>query len=155
MLQHPNDFTLPFVSHISDLTYQSSSYLMVDQAIPFYQLAIAGKISYSMPSININQVNDFDYYLLKALETGSNPKFTLTYQDTSLLIETKYNYYFSTEFNLLKQNIVSLYDTYATVVGDNNHVVFHEIIDLNTVRVTYSNGMKIDIDYQNMNYLVH
>lgn len=155
MLQHPNDYTLPFVSHISDLSYDTSSYLMVDQAIPFYQIAIAGKISYSMPSININRVNDFDYYLLKALETGSNPKFTLSYKDTSLLIETKYNAYFSTEFDLLKQEIVSLFDSYASIVGANNFIIKHEIIDTNTVRVTYSNGLKIDIDYANLNYLVH
>jgi hypothetical protein len=154
MLSHPNDFTLPFVSHITDLTYSTSNYLMVDQAIPFYQMAIAGKISYSMPAININQIYDLDYYLLKALETGSNPKFTLSYKDTSLLMQTKYNTYFSTEFNLLKDSVVQLFETYNEIIGPSNYIVKHEIINKNLIRVTYYNGLVIEIDYLSMTYTI-
>jgi len=87
LLNHPNDYMLPFASQIKDLKIISSQFLMVDEMIPFIQLSLSKYFDYSMPSINKNQVYDLSYYVLKAIETGSNLKYTVSYEDSSVLID--------------------------------------------------------------------
>ena len=154
LLDFANDYALPFVSHLANVPTITSNYLMVDQAIPFYQLAIAGRISYSMPSININQVYSNDYYLLKALETGSNLKFTVTYQDTSLLMKTEYNQFFATEFEGLKNQMIHLSNTFQTLIGANNYLVSHEIVSPTLIVVEYASGLRLELDYSTLTFRI-
>lgn len=153
-LDFANDFTLPFVTHLANVPTITSNYLMVDQAIPFYQLAIAGRISYSMPSININQIHPTAYYLLKALESGSNLKFTLSYQDTSLLMRTQYNTFFATEFERLKGDVISLSLSYQSLIGPNNYLISHQILGNQIIQVEYANGLRLELDYVNLTYRI-
>jgi hypothetical protein len=154
MLTNPNHYSLGFTDHIIDLTTQSSHFLVIDYAIPFYQMAIAGKISYAMPSINIDQ-NEVDmYYVMKAIETGSNLKFTVSYEDTAQLINTRFNTYFSTEFELIKDKVIELYTELYDLIGDDNYIISHTYVNSNEVRVTYAKGQIITLNYQDLTYTV-
>lgn len=154
MLTNPNHYSLGFTDHIIDLTTQSSHFLVIDYAIPFYQMAIAGKISYAMPSINIDQ-NEVDmYYVMKAIETGSNLKFTVSYEDTSQLINTRFNTYFSTEFELIKEKMIELYTELYNLIGDDNYIISHTYVSSNEVKVTYAKGQIITLNYQDLTYTV-
>ncbi|RJX25933.1 MAG: hypothetical protein C4537_03505 [Acholeplasma sp.] len=155
MMIDPNQYVLPFADHIIDLPYRSSNYLVLDEDIPFYQLAIAGKISYAMPSINLNQDQIDQYYLLKAIETGSQLKFTISYEDTSQLINTDYNTYFSTEFALIEDKMIDMYQELLDVIGNDNYLISHDIIGPDLILVTYANGQSITIDYQSLTYTLN
>ena len=152
MIQNTFDFLLPFISHLSDLSIESSRYLMVDASIPFYQIAIAGKISYSMPSINLDQIHDLDYYFLKAIETGSNIKFTITSESSSALISTKYNGYFSTEFQRISNQIIDITKRLQNLPSAQAYLISHEIMDKHLIRVQYSNGITYILNYNNLTY---
>src|SRR3989339_17052 len=154
MVTSSNDYALPFADYLVDLTYQTSNYLVVDYAIPFYQMAISGMIDYAMPSINLGQNEVDQYYVLKALETGSNLKFTVSYEDTSQLINTRFNNFFSTEFSLIENNMVQLYQELYNVIGDDNYIISHEVTLAGEVVVTYVKGQVITINYQNLTYTV-
>jgi hypothetical protein len=154
MLTNANVYNLGFADHIIDFPYQSSHFLVLDYAIPFYQMAIAGKISYAMPSINIKQ-NELDaYYLLKALETGSNLKFTISYEDTSQLMNTRFNTYFSTEYALIENKMVSLYEELYALIGDDNYLVDHTYVNDTEIRVSYLKGQSFILNYQTLTYTV-
>lgn len=154
MLTNPNHYSLGFADHIIDLSTQSSRFLVIDYAIPFYQMAIAGKISYAMPSVNIDQ-NEVDmYYVLKAIETGSQLKFTVSYEDTAQLINTRFNTYFSTEFELIKNKMINLYTELYELIGDDNYIVSHTYVSATEVIVTYAKGQVITLNYQNLTYTV-
>lgn len=154
MITAANQYALPFADHITDFTTETSHYLVIDYAIPFYQMAIAGKIPYAMPSINIEQQEPDTYYLLKALETGSHLKFTVSYEDTAQLIRTRFNTYFSTQYTLIENQIVSLYQQYYQAIGDHNYITSHTYINPHTVVVTYQNGQVITINYQTLTYSI-
>lgn len=154
MLTSANHYGLPFADHLTDLTVQTSHYLVIDQAIPFYQLAIAGKLSYAMPSINIDQSQVDTYYLLKALETGSMLKFTVSYEDTSQLMTTRFNTFFSTQYRLIESKMVNLYQELDEAIGDHNYLIKHEIMSSYEVKVTYQKGQVITINYQTLTYTV-
>lgn len=153
MLANTNAYGLPFVSHLKDLSIESSKGLLLDYAIPFYQLAIAGRIDYAMPSINLDQVYPDQYYLLKALETGSNLKYTLSYQSSSQLLDTDYNTYFAIEFDLLFERITTMQKTYQSLFQNGGNLTKHEI-DGNTVTVEYDNGLRLLLDYDELTYTI-
>lgn len=155
MMIDPNQYALPFADHIMDLPYTSSNYLVLDEDIPFYQLAIAGKISYAMPSVNLDQDHIDQYYLLKAIETGSQLKFTISYEDTAQLIHTDYNTFFSTEFALIEDKMIDMYQELYDVIGDDNYLLTHDIIGPDLVLVTYAKGQSITIDYQSLTYTIN
>jgi hypothetical protein len=152
MLSNPGVFALPFISHLANLPIETSRYLMVDESIPFYQLAIAGKVDYAMPSINLDQIHDIDYYILKAIETGSNLKFTLSYQNPNVLLSTKYNHYFSTQFSRQANQIIYAMNTIRTLPSADAYLIRHEIINPTTIRVTYSDGTIYTLDYQTLTF---
>jgi hypothetical protein len=154
MLSNTNAYGLPFVSHLKNLSIESSKGLLLDHAIPFYQLAIAGRIDYAMPSINLDQVYPDAYYLLKALETGSNLKFTLSYQNSSQLLDTNYNTYFAIEFDLLFERITDLQKTYQSLFKDGGNLTKHEIIGDTVVTVEYDNGLRLLLDYDALTYTI-
>ncbi len=154
MMTNPNHYSLGFADHISDLTIQSSHFLVIDYAIPFYQMAIAGKISYAMPSINIDQDETDMYYLMKAIETGSQLKFTVSYEDTAQLINTRFNTYFSTQFDLIENKIIDLYQELYELIGNDNYIISHEYMNEDEVKVTYLNGQVITLNYENLTYTV-
>lgn len=151
LLHHPNDYMLPFASHIADLDIQTSQFLMVDEMIPFIQLALAKYVDYSMPSINLDQIYDIDYYILKALETGSHLKFTISYEDSSVLIDTKYNTYFSTTYSKIKDDMIYAYQTIQDLVG-NHYIVDHQKDIDDQIVITYDHGLKIKLDYQTLSF---
>ncbi|TVP85106.1 MAG: hypothetical protein EA375_05365 [Acholeplasmataceae bacterium] len=153
-LSNPNDYALPFVDHLADIPVETSRFLMVDEAIPFYQLAIAGRIPYAMPSVNLDQIYEPVWYLMRAIETGSSLKYTVTYRDSSLLINTKYNQYFATMFARVHEQMVDLQTTYASLPIEDAYLVGHMIVDEHRRLVTYSNGTSIMLDYQAMTWSV-
>ena len=154
MVTAANQYALPFADHLVDMTTETSHYLVIDYAIPFYQMAIAGKIPYAMPSINLDQQAENAYYMLKALETGSNLKFTVSYGDTSQLIKTRFNTYFSTQYALIQDSMVSMYQELYDIIGDDNYITSHRYMDAHTIVVTYHKGQVITINYQTLTYTV-
>jgi hypothetical protein len=154
LMHHPNDYMLPFASQIADLKITTSQFLMVDEMIPFIQIALAKYKDYSMPSINIDQVYDLSYYVLKAIETGSHLKYTISYEDSSVLMDTKYNDYYSTTYEKVKDDIISSYEVISDLIGNDNYLVAHEFDTEGYVIVTYQNGLVIKLDYDNLSFEV-
>ena len=151
LLSKPNDYMLPFASHIADMDIYTSQFLMVDEAIPFMQLALSKYKDFSMPSVNIDQIYDINYYILKAIETGSNMKFTVSYEDSSVLIDTKYNSYFSITYNKVKDDIVYAYQSVNDLIG-NHYIISHEKDIDGFVHVTYDHGLVIKLDYDTLSF---
>jgi hypothetical protein len=52
-----------------------------------------------------NNSDPASYYLMQAIETGSQPKFTITSKKVDVLNSTKYSYYFSVQYELLEEEI--------------------------------------------------
>lgn len=140
----------PLMHHanlITDLAVDTTLYTMFDYSIPLIQLVLSGFIDYTAASINMPSERDVQYKFLKALETGSNLKYTLSYDNSLKLLETPYNNYMSTEYvNWLEDiqnhnNIINELDIHnATLVG-------HTRVANNVYESTYSNGLVLVINF--------
>ena len=149
---NPAIYMFDYITSANGIPYTGTKYLVVDEVIPFYQLVLSGKVDYSPNAINMNEAYSLDYHKLKLIETGSNLNFTLTYENTDKLIKTDYNKYFNCWYKYYVEKIQKLYDELNSIGYAAGYLSNHEILDENVVKVTYSNGIEIVLNYSNKEY---
>ena len=152
MTENANEYAISQSNYITDLETRTSQLVVVDEAIPFYQIAISPYINYAMGSYNFGDIYETDTYLLKVLETGSNIKATLSYKDTTLLKETDFNQYYSVYYENNKQTIIDLMKEYKNLNIQDAFLKDHTILEPGVVKVTYSNNVTYVINYNDESF---
>lgn len=131
-----------------DVSRESSDYNAFYCTIPFRQLVMNGMLDYTTTTAN-NNSDSMEYVLLQAVELGAIPKFTISSKSVDVLKESKYSYYYSIQFDMLKEDIEYVYDEYEKamqVIGTAN-IVDHRIIDSNVYLTEYENGTRVISNY--------
>lgn len=147
MLSNPLSFAYGYADVITDLPVGTTLYAIVDYPIPLIQLVLSGLIDYSTYSINMSSQRSLRYNYLKAIETGSNLKYTLTYRDSKDLLMTEYNHYMSTYYANWLDIIESQVKEMDALGIHQGYLVSHEYLSNNVYRITYSHGLTLIINY--------
>ena len=99
MTDGANAYAWKYVDHILNMPMTSSRYLEAYASVPFMGMVLHGFIQYAGAPINME--GNTNYALLKAIENGASPYFTLSYRNTDILKEdTMYNKYYSIRYNI-------------------------------------------------------
>lgn len=158
-LSAPFDYAFPYVTTAINIPMESSSYGIFDATIPFYQLVVSGLFDYTTEEINGTNDKSMNWYLVKALETGSNLHFTISAEDPKILLETDYTQYYKSYYANWKDNIISMNKAINDSGIHGGKLISHELVrteEGNIVRdisiVTYSNGLKLIINSGNTDY---
>ena len=147
-LSAPYDYAFKYVTTAVDVPVTSSMYGMFDQMIPFYQLVVNGLFDYSTIAINSNTAGHNEkWFLLKAIETGSNINYLVSYEDPSTLLKTDYTYYFQAYYQNIKETMINQINELEQLGIYNARLVNHEILNPNLVFVEYEkkDGSRIGI----------
>ena len=97
-LKAPYQYALKYTNTALEVPYESTTYEIFDYSVPFYQMVISGTIDYSGLVINANDEKGYVWHMMHILGSGSNIAFTFSYEDSSSLIQTDYNYYYYTQY---------------------------------------------------------
>lgn len=151
-IRAPFDYAIPFASSAIDVPLTSSLFGIFDASIPFYQLVVSGLFDYAGVSINQNFEKGKEWYILKSIETGSNLFFELSYEDSKVLLETAYTQYFYTYYQNWLNDIKEMTTILDNLGIHGGTLVNHEVLARDVVRVTYSNGPEIIINYSLSTY---
>jgi hypothetical protein len=108
---------------------------------------LSGYVDYATTSLNLSNERSHEYNFLKILETGSNVKYTLSYEDSRLLKETEYNQYLSTKYTNWEDEIVRIVSLLDTIGIHEGRLIDHEVLQNNVVQVTYSHGLVLILNY--------
>lgn len=154
MINGGNSYALEYATDILEMPLDSSNYLYASASIPFMSMVLHGYKEYA--GIALNLAGDYQYTLLKSIESGASPYFVVANNNTSVLKDYAYSIlseYYSVRYMIWKDSIVDAYNVLNGALKSvkNATIKSHEFLDYEkkVVKVTYSNG---DVFY--INYLI-
>jgi hypothetical protein len=134
MVDGGNAYTWSYVSDILNVSLDSSRYLRASQSIPFMGIILHGSIQIAGKPTNMQ--GDLEYEILKIVENGASPYYTLSYQNTS---ELKDNYdlskYYSVNFGIWLDDLVDTYTILNEALKDvqTSQIMDHQFLFGNRV----------------------
>lgn len=152
MINMGNDYTLGVADQIVNMDLAGSQYSIVDQIVPFYQIAIHGYVNYAGEPLNLAE--NFEEELLRSAEYGAG--LFVTFMDASVmrLQNTYYTQYFGANFDSWKDRFVEVYERYEKELGStfNQRIVGHKILIEGVTLTSYEDGTKVYVNYRYDDY---
>lgn len=139
-------YTLSEIDRIQNMPLSTSNDFLVDEAVPFYPIVLHGYVAYSTVPGNFR--NLFDDEMLRAIEYGANPAYTLTHDSSRKLLGTAMEWLSSSEFAVWKDTVVKEYaafDQLAPVYDQ--EITGHEKVSDGVFVTSYANGVQVRVDY--------
>lgn len=146
-----NQYTYSYADYLYNLRAESYGLNISDYSVPFIQMVVSGLIPYSTEGAG-NLAYDLQTQKLKWIEFGSLPYFYLTYESALKLRNTDYDTLFSSTYMDWESTVIDTYlefkENLSGVCGQ--QMVSHDILSEDLIRVQYANGIKVYINYGNV-----
>lgn len=148
-LKEANRYLWGSMDHFYDFPMYSSQYVIFDDTVPFMSIVLSGNMTLFGPYANFYPYARDE--LLRLIDFGVYPSFIVTEQSSKYLQETGLESIYSSKY----EDIAPLIETYRSFVnGALSHVIGstiedRQIISNGLVLVTYSNGVRIAVNYRN------
>lgn len=147
LMENPNAYMWKYTDAYLDMPLGSSDYLYVDQDIPFLSMVLKGILPMYSRYVNFeaNKTENF----LQMVESGIYPSFYLTWNETSQLIYTNSSNLYSLKFETYRDTVAE-YDAALRQLAQltqDAHILCHETLAAGVVKVTYSNGLEVFVNY--------
>lgn len=152
MITGGNQYALPYADYVTDMDINRRSVNIVDESVPFYQIALHGLVDYSGAAMNLSENREES--LLKSAETGAGLYYTFIHEKTSVLQDGRYTKYYACNFDEWKEDAVSQYNKFKEKMGDiyNQFITGHEKLASGVYKTTYENGKVVIVNYNYKDY---
>ncbi|MBQ2867668.1 MAG: hypothetical protein IJE87_04775, partial [Firmicutes bacterium] len=130
MLDGGNSYIYKYADHILNVPIDSSHHTYASEMIPFMGMVLHGFVQFAGEPTNM--AGDINYEILKMIESGSNPYFTLSYQNIAELKETRdLAEYYSVSYEIWKEDLVERYNQINEALKDVQTalIVDHEFLE--------------------------
>ena len=146
VMEQPGAYLWKNTKAFLDMPLYTSSYIIEDEFVPFLSIVLKGVMPVYSEYVNF-EANRQEFFL-KMIESGTYPSFYITKESSSELIYTNSNDIYSSQYETYADTIEE-YARELKSVNDkvkNATITAHDIFG-DAVRVTYSNGVKIYVNY--------
>lgn len=142
-----NAYTLKYADKIWSVPVYSSGYNIFSTDVPFYQIAVHGNIT--MTSSGIIQAQEPRVAILKAVETGSELLFGCTYEESTVLIGSRYEELYSTAYENWMDYAVNANEKYSPVLEKiyDKQIVNHTEASDGVFITEYEGGIRVAVNY--------
>lgn len=143
----PNMYMWKNCADYFDIPMMNSQFLYESDSVPFLQILLKGHINYYAPYAN--QGFYTTSCILKTIEYGAYPSFIVMNADNDTLEKTPMVDYFSLNFEDWKGTINEVYTKVNNALKqvEGATISQHAAVADGVVRVTYSNGARIYVNY--------
>lgn len=147
MVNMGNDYAVPYASMVTSMDLRGNDYTILDECVPFYQLAVHGYIDYTGYPLNIS--GDDTQELLYSAEYGAGLQFTLMKESTFALQKTLYTEYYGSDYDAWRSRMVDIYTRYNQELGHtfNQEMTGHDNLTDTLSCTTYADGTKVYVNY--------
>ncbi len=147
MINMGNDYAVPYASMVTGMDLRGSEYTILDQCVPFYQIAVHGRVNYTGDPVNIggNQENE----VLYSAEYGAGLYFAFMNETSFATQKTLYTDYYGATYSAWKDKMVDICTRYNNELGHtfNQEMVDHENITEDLSRTEYADGTNVYVNY--------
>lgn len=147
-IDNPNADKISYADYAVNISRECRDFGTMYCSIPFRQLVMNGLTEYT--TLDVNMSSDRSrYYILQAFELGSYPKFTLCAKNVDVLQNTEFSYYFSIQYDALRDTIFNVYKEYRDGFDKikSREIVSHNILQKNVFETRYANGSMVIVNY--------
>ncbi len=149
MINGGNAYSWAYAKDLENVPASHNPFYIVDEEVPFYQMVIHGCIDYSTVAVNLSDSYDKQSIILRGIEFGMSPHFTLSYENSSKIKYSGLNNLYSTQYEIWLEDAAEIYhktnDVLKHVTGST--ITGHTSLQTGVKRITYDNGSVIYINY--------
>ena len=147
LIREGNDYAIPFADMIVNMNLTGNAYAILDETVPFYQIAIHGSRDYTGSAVNVS--GDYRETLLRCAEYGAGLYFCVMDEDTKILMESDYGYLCSTSYRRWKDEITGISTRYQQDMAGLNRqrITNHERMTAYVTRTVYEDGTSVYVNY--------
>ena len=147
VIKEGNEYAIPYAELITDMNLTGQAYAIVDERIPFYQIAIHGMKDYTGEPINL--AGDYETVLLECAEYGAGLNFCFMAEDTRVIMDTDYSCYTSAGYTFWKDQVIGMIRRYQSELSGLNSkkITGHERIAPDVTRTVYEDGTSVYVNY--------
>ncbi len=152
MIKEGYDYVMPYADLITDMDLKGIEYSIIDETVPFYQIAIHGSVSYT--GLPINLQGDWETELLHCAEYGAGLNFTFMHENAEILQDTLHTAYYGASYDQWAQDAARIITDYQREMAGLNslRIVGHENLAKGVTVTEYENGARVLVNYSNEDY---
>ena len=152
MINMGNDYAIPFASMVTNMDLRGSEYTILDECVPFFQLAVHGRVDYTGEPINI--CGNAEDEVLYSAEYGAGLQFTFMEEDSFATQKTLYTEYYGSSYDSWKDRMLEIYTRYNNELGHtfNQEMTGHENLTADVSCTEYADGTKVYVNYGYSDY---
>ena len=152
MINVGNDYALGAADQIVNMDLKGSGYTIIDEEVPFYQIAIHGYVNYAGQPLNLAE--NCEEEVLKSAEYGAGLYVTFMDAPITELQNTYYTQYFGANYDGWKEKFFGIYQKYEESLGHtfNQRIVNHQVLAANVFLTEYEDGTKVYVNYRYDDY---
>ena len=146
MVKKGFDYVLPYVDLITDVDLAGTSYSIIDEQIPFYQMAIHGMVDYTGRPINLSA--DWQGELLRCAEYGAGLSFTFMQEDAKILQNSDHSGYYGASVDAWGDEAMRIIAAYQQDMEGLNQlkIVDHALISDHVTVTVYEDGTSVYVN---------
>ena len=124
-----------------------NGYAIIDEPIPFYEIAIHGLKNYTGEPINL--AGDYRTSLLECAEYGAGLNFSLMKADTRILQDSAYSCYTGAAYDRWKASLIPMISRYQTEMSGLNsqRITGHRKLSPEAAVTEYEDGTRVYVNY--------
>ncbi len=152
MIRVGNDYAVPYADIITDMDLAGTAYSIIDQAVPFYQIALHGMKDYTGEPINL--AGDYMQEFLRCVEYGAGLNFTFMAEDARVLQDTYHSNFFGADYSQWADDAAEMIARYQSDMAGLNQqrIVSHEKLTGFVTVTGYEDGTKVYVNYGSEDY---
>ncbi|HPY42999.1 MAG TPA: DUF5696 domain-containing protein [Clostridia bacterium] len=147
MMRGGNLYALEHADLVTDTDLAGIGYFIVDEQVPFLQMALHGLVEYTGYPLNL--AGDWEQELLLSAQRGAGLSFVFMQEEPLVLHDTLYSNYYGASYKLWSQRARQIASRYARELGGlfNQAIIGFEYLDDLITATTYADGTRVLVNF--------